>query len=259
MILNMIILAVVLISSFLVLPYLPAQISMHWNVLGQVDQFVPKTNGIWFLPLLTILMFISFRVIPFFDPKKDKYALFKREWEIMQTGFILFFAYMQFIIVYLSLNPSVRMMPLMFIGLGSLFILIGNYLSKIRQNHFIGIRVPWTLASEDNWNKTHRFASWCYVIAGLLTLIESYFIWYAPVIIFGSILLASSLPMVYSFLLFKKAPQAMKYVYIGLFSVILLIGVLRVISGEDDWMCQNGQWVKHGQPSAPKPEKPCLK
>lgn len=42
--------------------------------------------------------------------------------------------------------------------LGLLFLLVGNYLPKCRQNYTVGIKVPWTLASEANWDATHRMA-----------------------------------------------------------------------------------------------------
>lgn len=252
-----IIIACMFLSGVILMPYLPAMIPMHWNVMGEVDSYWPKTSAVWFTPLLTLAMFVLFRVLPNFDPKKDKYKLFQKEWQIMQLGLIGFMAYMQFMILYLTFHPEVHMMPLMFIGLGALFVLIGNYLSKIRQNYFIGVKLPWTLASEDNWNKTHRFASWCFVIAGILTLAEAFFIWYAPAVIFGSILLAVILPMVYSFLLYKKAAKKMKFVFLGLVVLILALAFLRGVSGEDDWMCKDGQWVQHGNPSAPMPVKAC--
>jgi len=44
----------------------------------------------------------------------------------------------------------------------------------------------------------------------------------------------------------------------GLILLVLLIGAIRLLAGEDDWMCQNGQWIKHGQPSAPMPTRPCV-
>ncbi len=148
-------------------------------------------------------------------------------------------------------------MPLMFIGLGSLFILLGNYLSKIRQNYFIGIKTPWTIENEENWNKTHRFASWCFVIVGIITLIEAYFVWYAPVIIFGGIMVAAFLPIIYSFLIFKKNEEKMKYIYLVILILITLLAFVRLISGEDDWICKDKQWVKHGNPTAPKPVYEC--
>lgn len=254
---NILLISSLFISAYFLLPQLPAKIPMHWNIKGEVDEFWTKVPAVWFIPGMTLVMFVLFQILPTLDPNKNKYKLFKREWEIIQTGFMGFFTYLQFIILYSSLNPNVNMMPLMFIGLGALFILLGNYLSKIRQNFFLGIKVPWTLASEDNWNQTHRFASWCFVIVGIITLAESFFIWNAPFIIFGGILLASFLPIIYSFLLFKKSENKMKYVYLFLFIILGIIFFIRTISGEDDWICNNGMWVKHGNPVAPMPIGRC--
>ena len=206
---------------------LPNMMPMHWNYLGQIDSYMPKHIALWYMPTLTLVMALSFMILPFFDPKKEKYQLFAHEWGIMQMGIIGFMAYVHGMIIYLTLNPSVQMMPLMFIGLGALFILMGNYMSKIRQNYFIGVKTPWTLASEDNWNKTHRYASWSFVLAGIVCLAESYFIWYAHIIILGSILLAAFLPIMYSFLLYKKAAHTMKYIYAGIIVIALLsIGIM---------------------------------
>lgn len=255
---NLILIVLTFISGMVLYPSLPQQIPMHWNIQGQIDNYMAKEYGVFLFPVMMLFIFILFRVLPSFDPKKEKYHLFKHEWEIIQTGFMGFFTYLHFVILYISMHPSTQMMPFMFLGLGSLFILIGNYLSKIRQNYFIGIKVPWTLANEDNWNKTHRFASWCFVAAGLATLIEGYFLWYAPVIIFGSIMLAALLPILYSFLLYKKSVRLMKYVYLVLALLVVSLAFLRIVSGEDEWICRNGQWVKHGAPSSPMPDQSCL-
>ena len=51
-------------------------------------------------------------------------------------------------------------------GLGLLFLIMGNYLPKFRQNGVIGIRVKWTMENEENWAMTHRFAGKCLMIAG---------------------------------------------------------------------------------------------
>jgi len=213
--------------SYLAYPDLPEQIPTHWNILGEIDQFAPKSTGTWMLPLMMLAMSMLFGLLPKLDPKKDKYVHFQKEWKIIQGTLISFFAYLQFAILYISTHPQTEMMPLMFIGLGSLFILLGNYLSKIRQNYFIGIKTPWTLSDEENWNKTHRYGSWCFVIAGILTLAEAFFAWNAPVIIFGSIMLAAFLPMLYSFLLFKKAEHKMKYIYAVISITLLIILLLR--------------------------------
>jgi len=49
-----------------------------------------------------------------------------------------------------------------------------------------------------------------------------------------------------------------KKIILGLAILLLaILGLLRLLSGEDNWVCQNDQWVKHGRPSAPKPLTGC--
>ena len=54
-----------------------------------------------------------------------------------------------------------------FFIIGVMFIGLGNYMPKLKQNYTIGIKVPWTLNSEENWNMTHRMAGKVYVVGGV--------------------------------------------------------------------------------------------
>ena len=58
-----------------------------------------------------------------------------------------------------------------FFIIGVMFIGLGNYMPKLKQNYTIGIKVPWTLNSEENWNMTHRMAGKLYVVAGVISII----------------------------------------------------------------------------------------
>lgn len=192
------------VGSIAARPYLPDQIPMHWNVAGEIDSYANRDYGIFYLPLMMMAMLVLFELSPKLDPKKENYKIFKKEWLIIKTGILILFAYLQGIIIYLSLNPEKDIRPLMFVGLGSLFVLIGNYLSKIRQNYFVGVKLPWTLADEDNWNKSHRLASWTFVLAGLMILLEAVIMFHPGLVIGVSIFSAAFLPVIYSYLLFKK-------------------------------------------------------
>ncbi len=47
-------------------------------------------------------------------------------------------------------------------------------------------------------------------------------------------------------------------IVIAIFLVAVVVLAVRFLSGpEDDWLCRNGQWVKHGKPSAPQPTTAC--
>lgn len=201
---NIILVVASFLGSLLYYPRLPDLVPMHWNFQGNVDSYMPKQIAAFVMPVLALLIFLLYEMLPAFDPKKSNYRSFKKEWHTIQTAILGFLTYMQFLVFSIAVRPNIRLMPLMFFGMGILFIVIGNNLAKIKQNYFIGVRVPWTLANETNWNKTHRFARLTFMVVGVIILLEAVFLWQSPVIIFGSILLAVVIPALYSFLLFKK-------------------------------------------------------
>ncbi len=219
---NFFLIAISFVASLFYLPRLPDMVPMHWNFLGEVDSLMPKNIAVWIMPGMSLFIFLLYQILPFLDPKKNNYKSFNREWHLIQTTIIAFLTYMQFIIFYIALNPQSDIMPMMFFGMGLLFIVLGLVLPRLKQNYFIGIRVPWTLSNEENWNKTHYYGGRVFALVGSAILAESFFLWNAPYVVFGSILIAVALPMIYSFLLFKKLKDKMKYVYVVLSILILL-------------------------------------
>lgn len=89
--------------------------------------------------------------------------------------------------------------------MGLMFIALGNYLPKTGQNHTVGIRVPWTLADEENWNATHRFGGRVWVAGGFITMIGSFLPGALGHRIVPAALLAVALaPIIYSYLYYRK-------------------------------------------------------
>ena len=83
---------------------------------------------------------------------------------------------------------------------------MGNVLGKVRRNFYIGIRVPWTLASDRVWNDTHRVEAWVMVAAGAIGFLMAIFgapLW-MPIVVAGPVCVCS-IPLVYSFLHYKAA------------------------------------------------------
>ena len=88
------------------------------------------------------------------------------------------------------------------IMVGIMFIILGNYVHKVKQNYTVGIKLPWTLNSEENWNRTNRMAGWVLILSGVLFLMNSLLL--KTEIVFAVILLVILVPMIYSFILYKK-------------------------------------------------------
>ena len=86
--------------------------------------------------------------------------------------------------------------------LGIVFLAVGNYMPKTRQNYTIGIKIPWALNDTENWNKTHHFAGIIWIVCGVILIINAFLdiIWLVP----ASIAVAVLLPTAYSFLLYQR-------------------------------------------------------
>lgn len=88
---------------------------------------------------------------------------------------------------------------------GLLFLIIGNYLPKCKMNATIGIKIPWTYSSEENWNRTHRFGGKVWVICGLLMMCTVFMPANICTIVMVALFVAMILvPTVYSYLFYKK-------------------------------------------------------
>lgn len=108
-----------------------------------------------------------------------------------------------------ALGAEIEVGIIVSILIGILFIALGNYMPKLQQNYTVGIRIPWTLNSEENWNRTHRLGGKMFICGGFLLIIAGF----AGSIMGDSgtlaaliaiILLCSGVPSVYSFCLYKK-------------------------------------------------------
>lgn len=151
---------------------LPERIATHWNFAGQVDGWGSGQAQAIFFPLLIVGMYILFLLIPYLDPKKERYEQFNKIYHIFKS---IILALIVVIYLVVGLNGLGYNLPVGVIipGLiGLLFIVIGNYMGKIKMNWFMGIRTPWTLSSEEVWNKTHRFGGKMFILAGLLMIAE---------------------------------------------------------------------------------------
>lgn len=192
--------------SFAVYNSLPEQIAMQWNFEGNPNWYAHRAVGAFGLPFLLMIINIVTN-ISFFHKNSNREKISKT----MQV-FILWFMPLLSIIIMplflfknLGVNVPIKMIILGLVGI--LFIFIGNYLPKNRQNNIAGIRMFWTLKNSENWNKTHRLAGFLWIICGMLLLITAFL----PlentagiIIIITILLIMIAVPVIYSFILHKK-------------------------------------------------------
>ena len=159
-----------------------------------------------FLPVILLALYWVCLTITYFDLKKhpqNKKVLSLIFW------IIPIISVLSSVVTYLSAEQIETNMALyMCLFLGVLFIAIGNYMPKCKQNNMIGIRIKWTLMNEDNWYKTHRFAGFVEVITGIIFIILAFFPTKAILILFAPLILISAgITFLYSYLYYKIRPD----------------------------------------------------
>ena len=186
---------------------LPEQIATHWGANGQADGYSGKAFAVFGIPciLAVLQLFVSF--ITLNDPKRrniHKKPLTLTFWIIPVMSVIV-----NGITYAAALGMEIEVGIIISILVGILLIALGNYMPKLQQNYTIGIRVPWTLNSTENWNRTHRLGGKTFILGGFLLIITGFlgnamgdYGTLAALIVI--VLICAGVPAVYSFWLFKR-------------------------------------------------------
>lgn len=179
---------------------LPEQIPTHWNAVGEVDGWSSKAFAVFGLPVILLVAQWLCVLGTGADPKKQNHP--KKVVHLVLWIIPALSVFLMAITYAVALGKTVRMEVVMPVIVGFLLAVIGNYLPKCKQNYTIGIKIPWTLNSEENWNKTHRFAGRLWLVCGLLIMLTGFFggFW----IFLSVVLLMVLAPVIYSYLLHRK-------------------------------------------------------
>ena len=197
------------LATAVVYPRLPATMPTHWSVEGQANGWSSRIWGAWMIPLFLLGMWAMFRFLPAIDPRGRNYAKFGGAFEGIMISLMLFALGLHLIVLRAALGDPVEMRRMLPIGVGVLFIVIGNLLPRARPNWFIGLRTPWTLSSDRVWEKTHRFGGRIFVAGGILLILAALFsAQWAHVVLFAVVLLCSAGAFIYSYLEWKREQTA---------------------------------------------------
>lgn len=149
----------------------PATVVTHWNFYGVADGWGKGTTNAIAIPSVIVGMYMLFLVLPFLDPKKERYQEFQKVYVIFKT-ILIFAMFLVFLFSGLyNLGFNIKIQYIIPTIIGLLMIILGNYMGKLKRNWFVGIKTPWTLSSETVWNKTHRMGGYAFILFGLLIFI----------------------------------------------------------------------------------------
>lgn len=179
---------------------MPEQVPVHWNINGEVDGFATKTQAVFIMPLVLVAVHWICVLGTNLDPKKQNISdkVFTLVLWIIPVLSLLCNSF----VYATALGHNVNVEVIMPLFMGALFVVIGNYLPKCKQSYTLGIKLPWTLNDEENWNKTHRLAGFLWVICGVIIMATAFLgvSWLLFVLLIPMVIV----PTVYSYLLYKK-------------------------------------------------------
>jgi len=164
------VIAACLVTAIVAYPHLPSEIATHWGTDMQANGY--SGRGAVFLlgpGLLTAIVLIT-RFGPWLSPARYNVSSFDATWQRLMLLVFCLMAALFGVMVWSALGHSFDAGRVLAGALCIFIVLFGNLLSKVRPNFFLGVRTPWTLASERVWIATHRFASWTTVLSGICGL-----------------------------------------------------------------------------------------
>lgn len=201
-----IILLLTLVVTVFFYPSLPDIIPTHWGPSGEIDGTGPKYAvfmGLGVAVLVNWLMLFAEKI----EPKKGSYEKFSKVFNVFRVIITVLMCGLQMLTIVFAFNPQfANMNSIMYPAMGLMFILLGNYMPKVKHNYSFGIKTPWTFASENVWNKTHRMAGPVWVIGGLAIAAMAFVknTDMASVLMIAIMIVLVIIPMAYSYIEFKK-------------------------------------------------------
>src|SRR5207237_6313301 len=184
---------------------LPPTVATHWNLKGVPNGFSSRLLAVSMIPLLILAMTGLFNVLPRLHPGPENHAKFIHVYWLIATAVLVFLAIAHVLVISSALGFPVKIDRFMPLGIGLLFIFLGNYLTRVEPNWFVGIRTPWTLSSDTVWRKTHRTGGALMVIGGLILAISAFLPRPAFLVLFCvTIVIVAVIPIVQSYVLWKR-------------------------------------------------------
>ena len=207
LIISSVIILIPIVAGLLIWNDLPEQIAVHWGSDGEPDGWSSKSFAVFGIPLILLALHWVCIFFTAHDPKN-------KEQNSKVFNMVLWITPIISLIVcgcsyVFALGNDINIGMIVCVIIGVTFVIVGNYMPKCKQNYTIGIKIPWTLQNEENWNKTHRFAGRLWVFGGLLLLATLL----VPMdniiyIVLPVTLLIALVPIIYSYAYYRKQLKA---------------------------------------------------
>ncbi len=182
---------------------LPEEMPIHWGINGEPDDFASKTVAVFLMPLIPLVIYwICILATALNRRAKEQNSKIIGLFLIICPAISIVVNSMTYLAAF---GKQVDVSLYILLVLGIVFVLIGNYLPKCKQNRIIGLRIKWTLEDEDNWHATHRLSGKLWILGGIAMIGVAFL---PDLIAFlatlGILITITVIPIVYSYRFSRK-------------------------------------------------------
>jgi uncharacterized membrane protein len=190
----------------LILPGLPETIPTHWNFRSEADGWGPRWT-ILAMGALPLAIWLLMKAAPLIDPRRESYARHEKAYGILTAAISAALLPIPWFVAAAAKGIDIDVGILVRLVVGALLLVLGNFLGKLKQTYFVGIRTPWTLADPEVWRKTHRRGGYVFVVMGACMLASIAIPDAAAAAVFGigPVILGVAYLFLYSYLLYRKS------------------------------------------------------
>lgn len=185
-----------ILAGAVLYPQLPETMAVHWSADGVEDGWMPRAAAVFGLPtLVAALNFVCFCAAER-DPGRANMSAALRTVALWICPAVSLLCGTVALGTGLGYEMKVGTLAPLFVGV--LYLAIGNWLPKTKRSCTLGVRLPWTLASEENWNHTHRVTGFLWVLTGLAAIVLTLLRACSGTVLIVLLLAAALVPIVYS-------------------------------------------------------------
>ena len=185
--------------GFYVYPQMPVRMAIHWGLSGEADGYGSRFLGLFLIPIFSLLFLPFMLVLPRLDPSRG-IERFRSGYDWFMFGFLAYMGYVQGLSLAWNLGWRFSFMRMLAPAVGGLFVGIGVLLRGAKQNWFMGIKTPWTMSSEEVWDRTHELGSRLFMVSGALAALGAFAVgWLALALILVPVIFTGIYLVYYSY------------------------------------------------------------
>ena len=206
-IITLVVLLIPMLVGVLLWNKLPDVIATHWGPDGNPDGYSSRAFAVFAMPATILVLHLIASLI---TASKDTNAISDKLFCLLLWICPVMSIVIATITYATALGYEVNVPFWVLMLVGIIYIVLGNYLPKARQNHYFGMRIKWTLESKKNWEHSNRFSAKMMIVLGLIFIMCAV-LWIFTeiknaiiVIVFGSLIGAVIAMILYSYLYYLK-------------------------------------------------------